>query len=229
MEKEKIAFFAFAFLILSTGGPCGFLSNVGGNQTSPSPNQTAQTHLECVNQACEMVPGAGSDSCAGDTDCVSAPQQNASPPPAQTHLACSNYKCVEVSGPGTDSCATDSDCPQPVNPTQGDCSTLAPDCGSCVVKAGCGWCKSSNSCLAGTASGAVSAPCAASDWAASPDQCSGPVGGASCSAQTNCASCLSGAGCKWCIQGSICTDASNQDKCLGGWLSQSYQCNLASR
>ena len=37
--------------------------------------------------------------------------------------------------------------------SQEECATMTPDCGSCVSKPGCGWCKSSNSCFIGTASG----------------------------------------------------------------------------
>ena len=119
--------------------------------------------------------------------------------------------------------------PSVIPATQEACSTLTPVCGSCVAKSGCGWCKSSNSCFSGTASGPTVSSCPSSEWTVTSDNCAAPVGGSQCSEITNCASCLTGSACMWCIQGSVCTDASSQDSCLGGWLNKSYQCNYASR
>jgi len=119
--------------------------------------------------------------------------------------------------------------PSVIPATQEACSTLSPDCSSCVAKSGCGWCKSSNSCFSGTASGPTVSSCPSSEWTVKSDKCAAPAGGSQCSEITNCADCLTGSGCNWCIQGSICSDASTTDSCLGGWLNKSYQCNYASR
>ncbi|MFN7991326.1 MAG: hypothetical protein U0R44_04175 [Candidatus Micrarchaeia archaeon] len=116
---------------------------------------------------------------------------------------------------------------------QTECATMSPDCGSCIAKSGCGWCKTSNSCLSGDANGPVSGQCQPADWAMNGQECKAPTttSGPTCAEQYNCAFCLSGSGCKWCIDGSRCVDASSADVCPNGlgWLTQSYQCNLASR
>jgi len=119
--------------------------------------------------------------------------------------------------------------PYMVPAAQEVCATVTPDCASCIAKSGCGWCKSSNSCFSGNTSGPVVSSCPEADWVVTSDKCVVPVRDSECSRLTNCASCLTGSGCKWCIQGSVCTDASSQDSCLGGWLNKSYQCNYASR
>ncbi len=118
---------------------------------------------------------------------------------------------------------------QQIARTQADCATQTPDCGSCLAKSGCGWCKSTNSCLFGNQNGPTSSFCQSADWAYNPQQCQIAASGTSCSAQNNCASCLSGSGCKWCIRGSKCVESGSIDSCDGGWLQNSYQCNFASR
>ncbi len=112
-----------------------------------------------------------------------------------------------------------------MNTAPADCSSLTPDCGACIAKPGCGWCKSTNSCLQGDASGPSGNTCPTIDWATTPTECTGPVGGSSCSSKTNCADCLSGSGCKWCQDGTKCADASSTDSCaVGGWRNTSYEC-----
>ncbi len=114
---------------------------------------------------------------------------------------------------------------QPTNTVPVDCSSLTPECGACIAKPGCGWCKSLNSCLQGDASGPSGNTCPAVDWATTPTECTGPVGGNSCVSKTNCADCLSGSGCKWCQEGTKCADASSTDNCAaGGWRNTSYEC-----
>jgi len=112
---------------------------------------------------------------------------------------------------------------------QGDCSSLAPDCSSCVEKEGCGWCKSSNSCFSGTSSGPSVSSCEPADWAYDAVACEGPKGGTTCEENWNCADCLTGEGCQWCIQGAVCASMDSTDECFGDWMTESYQCNYASR
>lgn len=110
--------------------------------------------------------------------------------------------------------------------SQADCAVLTPDCGACTAISGCGWCKSSNSCFFGNATGPQSGQCQTADWTITATGCSGPTGGSSCSEQTNCASCLSGSSCKYCIAGSKCVDSSSTETCAAGtWLTTSYMCN----
>lgn len=113
--------------------------------------------------------------------------------------------------------------------TQADCSSLAPTCDACVAKSGCGWCKDSNSCFAGTLNGPVVSSCPSADWAIDANSCELVQEGGSCSQFTNCADCLSGSGCNWCIQGSVCADENSNEDCFGGWMENSFQCNYASR
>lgn len=112
--------------------------------------------------------------------------------------------------------------------SQNDCSTLSPNCETCLAKEGCQWCKTTNACYYEGIVPTISS-CDPNDWAENENQCAGPPGGASCEEQTTCPACLSGSGCKWCIQGAICASESSSDECFGGWLSESYQCAYASR
>jgi len=112
--------------------------------------------------------------------------------------------------------------------SQDDCSSLSPNCESCVAQEGCSWCKTTNGCYYDGIVPTISS-CDPGDWAEEEVQCQGPKGGSSCDEQTNCADCLSGSGCKWCIQGSVCKDANANADCFGGWLAESFQCNYASR
>ncbi len=188
-RNEKLAFFAFSFVVLAIGGPCGAIEKyftIGNVTVTELPGNGSQnganvTHMGCENFACVQMPGAGADQCAFDSDCMGNEPLN--PPPAsQTHLACQNQACAEVSGSGADECATDADCvsaqPPPTQPpAQQACAYT--DCSSCLKTV--------------------------------PGQC------------------------KWCIEGSVCTSASDSTSvCTFGptaekWLTQDYQCNLATR
>jgi hypothetical protein len=109
--------------------------------------------------------------------------------------------------------------------SQTDCATMSATCGTCLSKSGCGWCKATNSCLFGDASGPKVSQCPSADWSLTEEGCRvAPEN--QCGSITNCATCLSGTGCKWCIQGSRCSGSSDADSCLGGWLDKSYQCKL---
>jgi hypothetical protein len=112
---------------------------------------------------------------------------------------------------------------------QQDCATMSADCESCIAKQGCGWCKTSNSCFIGNEAGPSVSTCEPGDWTFDVSQCEGPKGGGTCEAQYNCADCLTGTGCKWCIQGSVCVSADSTEECFGGWLTESFRCNYASR
>lgn len=113
--------------------------------------------------------------------------------------------------------------------SQEDCATLSHNCGSCLEKSGCGWCKSTNSCLYGDSRGPRVSSCPSDQWAITSAECNVVEDDFDCYGITNCAECLSGSGCRWCIQGSICAPASSEATCFGGWLAESYQCNYASR
>ena len=113
--------------------------------------------------------------------------------------------------------------------SQADCATRTSTCDECTTKPGCGWCKGSNSCFYGDSDGPKVSSCQDAEWAYTSEQCKGPVGGSDCSEKTNCADCLSGSGCNWCIEGSVCADSSTTAECLGGWQSEIYRCNYASR
>lgn len=208
MEKERLAFFAFAFLLMAVGGPCGFVEKyftVANVTTTPLNNQTVATHLACQAGACVAVAGVGSDECGVDADCA------AQPPSPSTHMACSNAKCVQAQGSGTDECASDADCAPAPPATHMACANNA-----CVVVQGAG----ADSCSSNS-------DCAASQQPAAPQGASG------CSQYTDCSQCLQGSAgaCKWCIQGSVCAPAASTDQCFGGlgWLSKDFQCSLATR
>ncbi|MFH1394294.1 MAG: hypothetical protein ABII71_05485 [Candidatus Micrarchaeota archaeon] len=114
--------------------------------------------------------------------------------------------------------------------SQEDCSMLAPNCESCLAKKNCGWCKESNSCHFGDESGPDTGSCKTDEWTVTVPGCSVVDAGESCSDLTNCVACLSGSGCTWCIEGSVCAPEGTSEKCLNnGWLTESYQCNYASR
>lgn len=113
--------------------------------------------------------------------------------------------------------------------SQEDCSTLTHNCGSCLSKTGCGWCKDTNSCLFGDSNGPKVSSCPDDKWAIATAECSVVDDDFDCYGITNCAECLSGSGCRWCIQGSICAPDSSADSCFGGWMAESYQCSYASR
>ncbi len=154
MSNEKLAFFAFSFVILAVGGPCGFLEKyltVGNATAAPLPNptnnqsnQTVATHFACENSLCVETAGAGPDECASHYDCTAAaPAQ-----PLATHLACLNNACVHVPGAGTDDCSSDTDC-MPLAPAPSACSVHT-DCSSCLktVPGECKWCIQGSICAA---------------------------------------------------------------------------------
>ncbi len=62
-----------------------------------------EKHLECVNEACKEVDGAGADKCGVDADCVPVK-------PVSKHLECVESACKEVAGEGANQCSTDNDC-----------------------------------------------------------------------------------------------------------------------
>ena len=62
------------------------------------------THLECANEQCIEVGGAGFDQCSIDLDCA-----------IPTHLECQNEQCVELTGDGVDQCSIDLDCTIPTH------------------------------------------------------------------------------------------------------------------
>lgn len=84
---------------------------------------SANTHLECVNNACASVAGAGPNRCGTNNDCK-----------GQTHAACdANQKaCVNVVGAGTNGCSTDPTCGGTPN------SHLVCQGNSCLVVSGSG-------------------------------------------------------------------------------------------
>ncbi len=175
--------------------------------------------------------------CFGQAPAAPTPQPNVSQPeanntPQMPAAPGNNVTPPPSNGTGPSPAPPQQGGTQPPPAPQAGCATLTPNCGACIAVAGCGWCKTSNSCLSGDASGPTSGQCQPTDWAVTTDQCQAPtttMGTTDCASQYNCAFCLSGSGCKWCIQGARCADANATDSCLGGWLNQSYQCNYASR
>jgi hypothetical protein len=123
--------------------------------------------------------------------------------------------------------------PPSVTPApQQECATLTPNCGSCIAKAGCGWCKSSSACFSGNADGpAGDIQCQPADWATTEEECQAPSSpqGTKCAEQFGCGNCLSGEGCKFCRQGAVCADITSTDDCFGGWLTEFYQCAAGSQ
>ncbi len=76
------------------------------NETSCATDNDCKTstpkHLECVQEACKVVEGAGSDKCSTDNDCKEEV--------TETHLICKDKQCKEVKGSGKSECSKDSDC-----------------------------------------------------------------------------------------------------------------------
>jgi|GEM_PF-2479905 len=112
--------------------------------------------------------------------------------------------------------------------SQNDCSTMSPNCETCIAQEGCQWCKTTNACYYEGIIDTISS-CYPGDWVETEAECAAPSGGGNCAEQTNCVACLSGSGCAWCIQGSVCADASTSEECFGGWMTETYECNYASR
>lgn len=171
----------------------------GATPQAPNPTETG-------------TPGVNIGNPSADGNANASPPANASqPPPPVT----GDGTIVDVGNSTTST-----------TPPVEDCSTLSPTCNDCIVKSGCGWCKSSATCFHGTASGpSGDVTCQQGDWATTSAACAGPVGGSACSSKTNCADCLSGSGCQWCQEGTKCTDIGSSDSCgSGGWRTKSYQC-----
>jgi hypothetical protein len=152
---------------------------------------------------------------------VSANVSEETPEPSQEPVPGADGTIIEAPpGPGGEE---PSEYPASVATDQTDCSTMAHNCEACLAKQGCNWCKTTNACYYEGIVPTISS-CHPNDWAKTVGECAGIVGGKDCSDVTNCADCLSGEGCQWCIQGSVCAPESTTDGCLGGWLTESYQC-----
>lgn len=90
------------------------------------------------------------------------------------------------------------------------------ECGGCTTTPGCGWCRSSLSCMPGTPSGPTMGRTCPS-WAGSRSSCANPSD--SCNSSGNCASCTQRAGCGWCSDSDTChsgTSSGPNDRACGG-------------
>lgn len=58
-------------------------------------------HLECRNEACVIVAGAGANRCSTDANCKTY---------KPTHNVCQNNACITVAGAGSSQCLMNSDC-----------------------------------------------------------------------------------------------------------------------
>lgn len=169
--------------------------------------------------------GAPAQPQKNETPPAQPPAQPPAAPPAQPPPATP----PAAPPPGT---APPSPPPSGTPAPQEECATLTPNCGSCIEKAGCGWCKSSSACFAGTADGpAGDIECQPADWAVTEEQCQAPSSpqGTNCAEQVGCGNCLSGEGCKFCRQGSVCADIGSPDSCFGGWITDFYVCAAGSQ
>lgn len=80
------------------------------------------------------------------------------------------------------------------------------DCGACTGTAGCGWCKSSNSCMSGSATGpATGRSCVT--WAGLRSLCANLAD--SCNSSGNCALCTVRSDCGWCSDSDTCHSGSS--------------------
>ena len=96
-----------------SGGGCGPVCNYGCSNGQCNQNNTNQTHLACVNQACVAVAGGGANLCTSNSQCQNSTNQ--------THLACVNQACVIVSGGGSNLCTTNANCQNSTNQTHLAC------------------------------------------------------------------------------------------------------------
>ena len=73
------------------------------NETSCTEDSDCKTttpkHLECMQNSCKLVDGAGANKCDNDDDCDT-----------ETHLVCKDKQCKEVEGSGENECSKDSEC-----------------------------------------------------------------------------------------------------------------------
>jgi len=209
----------------SKGCICGFLTPAPSENESTSKQPVVSYHLACKNNLCVNVSGEGNDECKNDAACA-----------PQVHNVCQNKKCVQINGSGNNSCSSDNDCI-----VKDPCSAYV-NCNDFTADVRCGWCNYTGVCYSGGISGPSNSVCQ-SQWTTTASQCKPsqqppvqPPPASSCSQYTNCADCLKkGSGvCKWCIQLGTCAQANDQRECkygptASGWLTNDYQCNLATR
>lgn len=104
-----------------------------------------------------------------------------------------------------------------LQPTESPACGEARTCGACVADApGCGWCGSTNTCVAGSTFGPDEADCPLGTWRFT--GCLEPPGALGCGAETECGSCLfelSGIpSCTWCAGRGECIPSG--DTCVSG-------------
>ncbi len=115
--------------------------------------------------------------------------------------ACSTTQ-TNFDGGGNDVTPTDT-------PAGANCSRAA-TCDTCTPMAGCGFCRTAQTCTAGNVSGPDRGECSPSDWAWVPTQCASPAdsgadaGTVSCGTRTSCATCTPAGGCGWCRTRGVC-------------------------
>jgi len=110
---------------------CVEVDGAGEDECDSDDDCEEESHLECKDEACVEVDGAGEDECDDDDDCEE-----------ETHLECEDEACVEVDGAGKDECRDDDDCEE----THRECRNDA-----CVDVAGDGEdeCSSNMDCAVG--------------------------------------------------------------------------------
>lgn len=80
----------------------------GGTTTPPeTPPVTGDTHKACVNNTCQTIEGAGTNTCTTNTQCQAILPPSVVTP---THKACVNNTCQTIEGAGADECQDDSFC-----------------------------------------------------------------------------------------------------------------------
>ena len=136
-EKDwVISLFVFAALFVFTT-PLE-ASHLTGRSTHDD-NQTNETHLECVNQACVLVNntvnGTNVDLCKTTTDCINetinrtdyvrAVRANRTVEINLTHMECINQACVVVNGTGVNQCTSSLECSNETNLTHLECVNQA--------------------------------------------------------------------------------------------------------
>jgi len=205
MDRSLLLVIIIGIILISAG--CWYILN------QPASNNTAQKNQTLPNQGGNPPANPPANQGGG------AQGQNVTDASGQGQI-------IDVTNPGGNQGTGGSGI---VATTQQECATLTPTCSDCVAKTGCGWCKSSNSCLLGDASGPSASNCKADEWTTTQNGCLQPVNGGGCSSKTNCADCLSGSGCAWCIDGSVCANINGGGSCTGGWKDKIYMCNYASR
>ena len=133
----------------------------------------------------------------------------------------SSQSCVSgtASGPTSGFCVDyswffNSSAPCPDDPVNG--CAAANNCGSCVQKEACAWCKSK--CVAIDENGGGSKDCA------SPDVATRSCG---CQIHPSCINCQADpSGCQWCPQEQMCLPASGLAKCKGLTAIQCRDCSI---